>query len=59
MSTFQSQDPFEELGARTEANTDEVYNFDDTYDGLGDTLQEDSDIDDDDTFGVSAVQIGN
>lgn len=47
---FDQHDPFAELGQGVGAD-EEVINFDDTYDGLGQSLDESGDTFNDDTFG--------
>ncbi|KAI9375747.1 topoisomerase II-associated protein PAT1 [Aspergillus egyptiacus] len=49
---FETQDPFAEVArAKAEAHHDDVLDFEDTYDGLGDQLDDDQDAFNDDTFG--------
>ena len=48
---FDRQDPFAGLGGGAGDDEDEVLNFDDTYDGLGQQLNESGDTFNDDTFG--------
>ncbi|KAI2635334.1 topoisomerase II-associated protein PAT1 [Xylaria nigripes] len=50
----QVYDPFADLRGNHE-NIDEVLDFEDTYDGLGDQLDETDDAFNDDTFGASAA----
>ncbi|PGH05599.1 hypothetical protein AJ79_06766 [Helicocarpus griseus UAMH5409] len=47
---FEAPDPFAEV-ARAAAQDDDAIDFEDTYDGLGDQLDEDQDAFNDDTFG--------
>ncbi|BFZ62519.1 DNA topoisomerase 2-associated protein pat1 [Saitoella coloradoensis] len=53
---FASQDAFGALGGHEEE--EEAYNFEETYDGLGDELDEAGDVFNADTFGGSAGDIG-
>ncbi|KAK3677866.1 DNA topoisomerase 2-associated protein pat1 [Recurvomyces mirabilis] len=48
---FEQHDPFAGLSRDGGGDEDEVLNFDDTYDGLGQRLQESGDTFNDDTFG--------
>ncbi|KAI9678998.1 MAG: hypothetical protein M1822_007424 [Bathelium mastoideum] len=48
-------DPFAGLAGRQDGNADEVLNFEDTYDGLGDQLDETGDAFNEDTFGDDKV----
>ncbi|KAI9713434.1 MAG: hypothetical protein M1820_000816 [Bogoriella megaspora] len=50
----QAQDPFANLSSRT-GEEEEVLDFEDTYDGLGDQLDETGDAFNDDTFGDAPV----
>ncbi|KAI1423625.1 topoisomerase II-associated protein PAT1 [Xylaria sp. FL1777] len=53
----QAYDPFADLRGNHD-NTDEALDFEDTYDGLGDQLDETDDAFNDDTFGDTAAGVG-
>ena len=55
--SFQTVDDFKRFNYDDIEDDGEVLNFEDTYDGLGDALEEDSYRDDDETFGGSAADI--
>ncbi|KAI1976453.1 DNA topoisomerase 2-associated protein pat1 [Ophidiomyces ophidiicola] len=54
---FETPDPFAEV-ARATAHGDDVIDFEDTYDGLGDRLDDAQDAFNDDTFGAAAGDEG-
>ncbi|EFY90013.1 topoisomerase II-associated protein PAT1 [Metarhizium acridum CQMa 102] len=53
----QAHDPFAGLSGR--GNEDDALDFEDTYDGLGDQLDETDDVFNDDTFGGDSAVAGN
>ncbi|KND92047.1 DNA topoisomerase 2-associated protein pat1 [Tolypocladium ophioglossoides CBS 100239] len=55
---FQAHDPFASLSGRSNAR-DDALDFEDTYDGLGDQLDETDDVFNDDTFGGDTTGAGN
>ncbi|PGH35682.1 DNA topoisomerase 2-associated protein PAT1 [[Emmonsia] crescens] len=48
---FENPDPFAQVAHATPQEDDDAIDFEDTYDGLGDQLDEDQDVFNDDTFG--------
>ncbi|OJD19372.1 hypothetical protein AJ78_00642 [Emergomyces pasteurianus Ep9510] len=48
---FENPDPFAQVAHATQQSDDDAIDFEDTYDGLGDQLDEDQDEFNDDTFG--------
>ncbi|EEH40227.1 hypothetical protein PAAG_02282 [Paracoccidioides lutzii Pb01] len=48
---FENPDPFAQVASATAQEDDDAIDFEDTYDGLGDQLDEDQDAFNDDTFG--------
>ncbi|KAL2003522.1 hypothetical protein VTN02DRAFT_3507 [Thermoascus thermophilus] len=57
---FENPDPFDEVArAKAHDDDDDAIDFEDTYDGLGDQLDEDQDAFNEDTFGADAGPVGN
>ncbi|KAJ5951863.1 Topoisomerase II-associated protein PAT1 [Penicillium vulpinum] len=52
---FENPDPFADIARANALGDDDVIDFEDTYDGLGDQLPDDQDEFNDDTFGTSSA----
>ncbi|KAJ5690001.1 hypothetical protein N7462_004393 [Penicillium macrosclerotiorum] len=55
---FENPDPFAEVARATALEDDDAIDFEDTYDGLGDQLDDDQDAFNDDTFGGGGGDTG-